>query len=208
MNQISNNLVSQAGQMQLGGVPNDTIQALNSVACVILGPVVQKFVYPTVRRAGFNFGPISRMASAFITMSTAMAFAAGVQRIIYSRGPCYEQPLHCSGADRGQSPNDISVWVQTPVYFILALAEILGFTTLFEYSYSEAPENMRALVQALAQLSSCIGSGLGMAVAPLASDPKVLYLYVGLAAVMIVTAPLFWYKFKSLEKESTQHGEH
>ncbi|KAG9505034.1 hypothetical protein J7337_002000 [Fusarium musae] len=207
MNQITNNLVSQAGQMRLGGIPNDTIQALNSIACVLLGPIMQRFVYPIVRGRGFAFGPIARITWAFIMMSTAMAYAAGVQKLIYTKGPCYDKPLQCE-----KSPNDVSVWIQSPVYFLLGVAEILGFTTLAEYSYSEAPRNMRSLVQAMAQLSSGAGSALGMAFSPLSKDPQILYLYTGLSVTMITTAPTFWLMFRAYddrvfeEEKSTDDG--
>jgi POT family proton-dependent oligopeptide transporter len=204
MNQIANNLVSQAGQMQLGGIPNDTIQALNPVACILLGPVIQKILYSSLRKIGIPFGPIARMTWAFIAMSTAMAFAAGVQELIYTAPPCYKHPLDCPGSVGGSIPNGISVWVQTPVYFLLAFAEILGFTTLSEYSYSEAPMNMRSLVQALGQLSSGVGSGLGMAASLVSVDPKVLWLYTGLAVTMIVTAPTFWFVFRGYDRSSNQ----
>lgn len=200
MNQIINNLVSQAGQMRLGGVPNDTIQALNSIACVLLGPVLQKGLYPLVRRMGLKFGPIARITWAFLLMSTSMAFAAGLQKLIYSKGPCYQDPLHCPAAQNGRIPNDITVWAQAPVYLLLSVAEILGFTTLSEYSYSEAPQSMRSLVQALGQLSSGIGSALGIAFSPLSKDPQILYLYTGLAVTMITAAPIFWLVFKSHDK--------
>ncbi len=131
------------------------------------------------------------MTWAFITINASMAFAAGVQKLIYSRDPCYDEPLVCGASDGGKIGNDISVWVQTPIFFFLGLAGILGFTTLAEYSYSEAPTNMRTLVQSLVQVSSGIGSALGMAVSPLSKNPKVLYLYTGLAATMIVGASIF-----------------
>jgi POT family proton-dependent oligopeptide transporter len=142
------------------------------------------------------------MTWAFITMSASMAFAAGIQKLIYTRGPCYEHPLACDhGANDGTTtPNDISVWVQTPVYFLLAFAEILGFTTLSEYSYSEAPKNMRTLVQALGQVASGVGAALGMAVSPLSDDPKVMYLYTGLASVMGGCALVFWVVFRRYDK--------
>lgn len=196
MNQIVNNLVSQAGQMRLGRVPNDTIQALNSIACVLLGPLLQRGLYPAVRKLGLNFGPIARITWAFIMMSTSMAFAAGLQKMIYAKGPCYDNPLNCPASQNGSRPNDISVWAQTPVYLLLSVAEILGFTTLSEYSYSEAPESMRSLVQALGQLSSGIGSALGIAFSPLSKDPQILYLYTGLAATMITVSPVFWLTFR------------
>jgi POT family proton-dependent oligopeptide transporter len=127
-------------------------------------------------------------------MSTAMAYAAGVQKLIYTKEPCYDKPLQCE-----KSPNDVSVWIESPVYFLFGVAEILGFTTLAEYSYSEAPRNMRSLVQAMAQLSSGAGSALGMAFSPLSKDPQTLYLYTGLSVTMITTAPTFWLMFRAYD---------
>lgn len=195
-----NNLITQAGEMRLDGVPNDAIKAINPVFCIILGPLLQRFLYPGFRKAGIRFGPIARMTWAFVTMSGSMAFAAVVQKLVYSRGPCYEKPLVCEASDGGRIGNDISVWVQIPIFFFLGLAEILGFTTLAEYSYSEAPTNMRTLVQSLVQVSSGIGSALGMAVSPLSKDPKVLYLYTALAATMVVVASGFWVVFHRYDR--------
>ncbi|KAM5485498.1 peptide transporter ptr2 [Microsporum canis] len=198
--QLTNNLISQAGQTRLGGIPNDTIQALNSIACVLLGPIIQKILYPTLQRHGISFRPIARMTSAFVIMSAAMAFTAGLQKLIYMRGPCYDRPLSCPDSNNGSIPNDISVWAQTPVYFLLAGGEILGFATLSEYSYSKSPQDMRSLVQALRQVTAGIGSALGIATSPLAVNPRILYLYTGLAAVMIITAPIFWLVFRGYDK--------
>jgi POT family proton-dependent oligopeptide transporter len=133
--------------MCLDGVPNDTIKAHNPVVCVLLGLVIQRFLYPGLRNIGISFGPIARMTWAFITMSAPIAFAVVVQKLIYTRGPCYEHPLACPASDDGSIPNGMSVWVQILVYFLLAIAKILGFTTLSEYSYSESPKSMRTLVQ-------------------------------------------------------------
>ncbi|PGH16015.1 hypothetical protein AJ79_01995 [Helicocarpus griseus UAMH5409] len=207
MNQIANNLISQAGQMQLAGIPNDTIQALKPIACVLLGPVIQKLLYPGLQNRGVAFGPIARMAWLFVAMSSSMAFAAGLQKLIYTRGPCYEAPLACPDSDGGRIPNNISVWVQTPVYFLLAFAEILGFTTLSEYSYSKAPKDMRSLVQALRQVTAGVGSALGMALSPVAVNPKVMYMYTGLAATMVVTAPVFWSAFRNYDKIDDELNE-
>ncbi|KAI9035749.1 oligopeptide transporter [Aspergillus affinis] len=154
MNQITNNLVSQAGQMQLGAIPNDTIQALTPIAYVLLGPIIQKLLYPGLQNQGIAFG----------------------------------------------TPNNISVWAQAPVYFLPAFAETLGFTTLSEYSYSKAPKDMRSLVQALRQVTVGVGSALGIALSAVAVDPKVMYMYTGLAATMIVVAPGFWAAFRRYDR--------
>lgn len=193
--------------MRLGAIPNDTIQALNPIACVFLGPIIQKVLYPGLQNRGIAFGPISRMAWSFITMSSSMAYDAGLQKLIYTRGPCYASPLNCPGSNGGKIPNNISVWAQTPVYFLVAFAEILGFTTLSEYSYSKAPKDMRSLVQALRQVTAAIGSALGMALSPVAVDPKVMYLYTGLAATMIAVAPVFWAVFRKYDKIDDELNE-
>lgn len=93
-------------------------------------------------------------------------------------------------------PNDNSVWAQAPVYQLLSVAEVLLLTTLSEFRYSEAPESMRSLVQAPAQLSCGIGSSLGITFSPLSKDPQILYHYTGLAATMITAALLFWFAFR------------
>jgi proton-dependent oligopeptide transporter, POT family len=205
INQMTNNLVSQAGEMQLTGFPNDGIQVLNPIACVILGPILQKLLYPTLARYHIPFGPLMRMAMAFFTMAATFAYAAGVQKMIYNSGPCYDAPLACPAAQRvGQTPlpNEIKVWVQTPVYVILAVSEIFGFVTLSEYSYSKAPKDMRTVVQSMRQLIAGIGSALGVALGPVSQDPKVLWMYVGLAVSLGLVGPVFWAVMGHLEKDN------
>ncbi|KAF2720992.1 peptide transporter PTR2-A [Polychaeton citri CBS 116435] len=204
MNQITNNLVSQAGQTRLSGISNDTIQAFSPIACVLLCPVIQSVLYPSLQKYGTPFGPIARMTWAFIVMGAGMSIVAGLQKLIYTKGPCYQAPLACPASNGGSIPNDVSVWVQTPVYFLIAFAEILGFTTLSEYSYSKAPKDMRSLVQAFRQISAGLGSALGMALSPVAVDPKVMYLYTGLTVVMILSAPLFWVAFRNYDRIDEQ----
>lgn len=189
--------------MDLGGFPNDGIQVLNGVACVVFGPLMQKVLYPTLARFHIPFGPLMRMSLAFLIMGAAFAYAAGLQKMIYNSGPCYEAPLACTAAQRdGQPPlpNSITVWIQTPVYAILALSEILGFVSLNEYSYSNSPKGMLTIVQSIQQLSACIGSAIGIALGPLSQDPKVLWTYVGLAASLAFISPLFWVVMGHLEK--------
>ncbi|EED17634.1 oligopeptide transporter, putative [Talaromyces stipitatus ATCC 10500] len=205
INQMTNNLVSQAGEMELTGFPNDGIQILNPIACVILGPIIQKVLYPTLARYHIPFGPLMRMAMASFTMAATFAYAAGVKKMIYNSGPCYDAPLACPAAERaGQThlPNTIKVWVQTPVYVILAVSEIFGFVTLSEYSYSKAPKDMRTVVQSMRQLSAGVGSAIGIALGSVSQDPKVLWMYVGLAVSLGLAGVVFWVLMGHLEKDN------
>ncbi|KAE8327791.1 major facilitator superfamily domain-containing protein [Aspergillus sergii] len=196
LSQASNNLISQAGQMKTYGIPNDTITAMNPIFCVIMGPVIQKGLYPLLNKNNVKFQSITRMATGFIMMSASMAFAAGVQKIIYDTGPCYDRPLTCPGAENGRIPNQVNVFLQTPTYIILAVAEIFSFVTLSEYTYTKAPTDMKAVVQALGQLGAAAGSAIGIAITPLAHDPSLIWMYTGLAVAMFLVAVVFWILFK------------
>ncbi|KAF6798245.1 peptide transporter ptr2-like protein 2 [Colletotrichum sojae] len=212
--QIMNNLISQAGQMRLNGIPNDTMQVWNPVACIVLGPIIQKGVFPLLRRAGAPFGPIVRISAACFIMGTAMAYAAGIQHLIYSRGPCYDHPLTCPEATIGQGSsvvvvgNDISVWVQMPVWFILAVAEILGFATISEIAYEQAPKSMKSVVQAVTQLTAGLAAVIGIALSPITRDPTLVILYSVIAGLTVVAAVSFWFYFRSLDhKKQVQEME-
>ncbi|KAJ0165529.1 putative peptide transporter ptr2 [Colletotrichum tanaceti] len=209
--QIMNNLISQAGQMRLGGIPNDTMQVWNPVACIVLGPVIQRGLFPLLRRSGVPFGPIVRISAACFIMGAAMAYAAGVQHMIYSRGPCYSRPLQCPEAavregasSRGTLGNDISVWVQMPVWFILAVAEILGFATISEIAYEQAPKGMKSVVQAVTQLTAGLAAVLGIALSPITKDPTLVILYSVIAGLTVVATFPFWFYFRTLDHNKVE----
>ncbi|KAI0814711.1 MFS general substrate transporter [Xylaria sp. FL0064] len=211
-NQTTNNLISQAGQTEQKGISNDTIQSLNPIACIILGPLIQSVIFPFLRRRKIALGPIVRMTVAFLFISAGIAYAAGFQHLIYSRGPCFEYPLECPAARNGRQdgsvrPNEVNIWVQTPVHFLLAAGEILGLVALNEYTYSEAPPDAKAMVQAIQQLAAAIGSALGLALGPVSKNPDLVILYASLAGTMAISSAIFWVLFRKLDGEyDTQHN--
>jgi proton-dependent oligopeptide transporter, POT family len=194
-----NNLISQAGQMNLHGIPNDMIQAMAGVACVLFGPAIQA-LYSFLAKRRLPFGPIARITVAFFFCGGGMAYAAGIQKLIYATGPCYDRPLSCTASNNGKVDNDVNVWIQMPIYFILAVAEIFGFVTANEYAYSKAPRDMRTVIQALTQLTACLGSALGMAISPVAKDPHLIIMYACLAGTMALCAALFWWRFRKYDR--------
>jgi POT family proton-dependent oligopeptide transporter len=95
------------------------------------------------------------MTTAFMFMAAGMAYAAGIEKLIYTRGPCFSHPKACDagivGRDSGvvqYRPNDISVWVQIPFHALVATGEIFGFVALNEFAYPEAPADMKTLMKA------------------------------------------------------------
>jgi len=185
--------------MNLHGIPNDMIQAMSSVCCIVLGPIVQA-LYSFLARRRIPFGPMARITVAFLMASGGMAYAAGVQKLIYSSGPCFEAPLACPASNDGHIPNDVNVWMQMPIYGALSVAEIFGLATASEVSYEKAPRGMRSVVQAMVQLSACLGALIGIAMSPAARDPYLVAVYASLAGLTALCSAGFWFVFRAYDK--------
>lgn len=186
--------------MESQGFSNDTIKSLNPVACILMGPLVQH-VLSTLRRRKIASGPIVRMTVGFLFIAAGIGYAAGIQRLIYSRGPCYRYPLECAAANQGTSnaikANKVSVWLQTPLQFLLAIGEILCLVSLSEYTYTEAPTNLKALVQAFQEVAAAFGAAIGIGLGPVSKNPWLVIMFASLAGAMTVTTALFWLIFRS-----------
>ncbi|KAI0387566.1 oligopeptide transporter [Hypomontagnella monticulosa] len=205
-NQTLNNIISQANQMEITGISNDTVQSFNAIFYIILNPLIQDCLFPFLLKRRISIGPIARMTIAFILLAMAMAYAAGTQQLIYNSGPCFSQPLACEAAmvptDDGTvryRPNEISVWVQIPHYLLVAAGEIFGFVALNEFVYAEAPTNMKALVKAFEQFTAALGAALGMALGPVSKDPWLVIMYSALAGTMAVSGALFFTVFRKYD---------
>lgn len=203
-NQINTNLISQAGQMETHGIPNDIMMNFNPISVIVFLPIVQQLLYPTLRKCNLHFGTISRIAVGFVLEAGALAYAAVVQHMIYSASPCYSKPLQCAASAKGAHPNHVSVFLQTPVYVIDGIAEIFFDITSQEYAYTKAPSSMKSLIQAVLVLTSALGLVLGSALSPLYTDPQIMFLYAALAAAMFVTAGGFFWCFKSYDRDDCE----
>lgn len=211
-NQSFNNIISQANQMELGGVSNDTVQSLNGIFYIVLNPIVHFWVLPLLSRRRIPLGPIVRMTIAFALMALAIGYAAVVQALIYRTGPCFARPLTCEAGlimtNDGRvehRPNEINVWLQAPFYFLAAASEIFGFTALNEFVYLEAPENMKALVKSFEQLTAALGAILGIALGPVSRDPWLVIFYAALAGTMAVSGVMLFALFRRYDAKWYLH---
>lgn len=182
------------------------IQAFSGVGCIIIGPILQA-AYGFLGERGINFPPIARMTLGFAFCAAAMAYAAGFQQLIYSAGPCFDKPLACEASLGSTVPNKVSVWIQLPVYALMAVGEILTYVTAFEYVYNKSPKDVKTVVQALTQLTACVASVLGMAISPVAKDPNMVIFYACLAGAMALTAVLFWWRFEKYDRIDARLNE-
>ncbi len=199
-------------QAEQHGLSNDTFQALNPIACIIIGPLLQNLLFPFLRRRKVSFGPILRMTVAFFFIAAGLAYGAGFQQLIYSRGPCYRYPLECAAATNTTTrrdaitmdeprPNEVNVWIQTPLHFLLATGEILGIVSLNEYTQHEAPISTKAMVRALQEIAAAAAAALGIGLGPVSKNPYLTILFATLAATMALSAVVFWLAFRKYDLE-------
>jgi POT family proton-dependent oligopeptide transporter len=194
--QMINNFVSQAGTMDTHGIPNDIMQNIDPIAVIVFIPIIERFVYPYLRKIGIRFKPITRIFFGFMFAALAMAYAAIVQHIIYTSGPCYDQPLACPASEDGTIPNQVHVAIQTPAYVFIALSEIFASVTGLEYAYTKAPSNMKAFIMSVFLFTNAIGSAIGIALSSTSVDPKLMWMYIGLAISTVIAGIIFWFLFK------------
>jgi POT family proton-dependent oligopeptide transporter len=205
-NQMLNNFISQAGTMDTHGIPNDLMQNIDPIAIILFIPVFDRLIYPGLRKIGIPFRPITRIAWGFIFGALAMAYAAIVQHIIYKSPPCYSSPLSsdCMG---GLVPNQVHVAVQTPAYVLIAISEIFASITGLEYAFTKAPPSMKSFIMSIFLFQSALGSALGEALIPTAVDPKLLWMYTGLAVAAFIVGIIFWFMFKKYNDTEEEMNE-
>ncbi|KAF7722241.1 peptide transporter ptr2 [Apophysomyces ossiformis] len=184
-NQMTNNLLSQAATMLTGNVPNDIMQNIDPICLIILIPIMDRIVYPGLRRFGIPMRPIMRITLGFLFAAMAMGYTAGIQAKIYGTAPYYDNPS-------GEKKNWISAAYQIPSYVFIAISEIFASITGLEYAYKKAPQSMKSIVMALFLLTSCFGSILGFAMVSLAVNPKLEWMYTGISAASGICAVLIY----------------
>ncbi|EUC46616.1 hypothetical protein COCMIDRAFT_35728 [Bipolaris oryzae ATCC 44560] len=203
--QMLNNFISQAGQMELHGLPNDILPNIDPITIIILIPLMDRFIYPFIRtRLHLAFRPITRISLGFLVAALAMLYAGILQTYIYAAPPCYYSPSNCNAGKIGEGrfkPNEIHVAWQAPAYGLVALSEILTSITGLELAYAKAPENMKSFIMSLFLLTNAGGSALGILIAPLARDPHQQWLYFGLASAAGVTGIIFYRMFKNIDDD-------
>jgi POT family proton-dependent oligopeptide transporter len=204
--QFSTNFVTQAEQMEGHGMPNDFMQNFDPISILIFTPVLDRIVYPLLRKAGIELRPIARISIGFFFASLCLAYAAIVQHLVYSSGPCYEfprTPEKCAAAlvDGKLVSNHVHIAVQTPAYVFIGIAEIFLSVTGLEYAYTKAPPSMKSFVQSMYLFTNAFGAAINMALVSVAHDPKFVWMYTGVGITAFITSIVFYAMFRHYDAQ-------
>ncbi|KAJ2441007.1 peptide transporter ptr2, partial [Coemansia sp. RSA 2424] len=193
--QISNNLISQSGQMNTGNVPNDIMQNIDPLCIIILIPVFDLLIYPGFRRCGLELRPVARITIGFLVAALAMAYAAIVQHLVYITGPYYRHP-----AEGENGFNHISAGLQVPAYILIAIAEIFASVTGLEYAYKQAPESMKSIVMSIFLFTNAGGSILAFCFNSIAVNPHLVENFAIVSGLMGAFTALFFVCFRHYDQ--------
>jgi POT family proton-dependent oligopeptide transporter len=200
--QFSSNFVTQAGQMNGHGIPNDLMQNFDPISIIVFIPILETCIYPVMRRMKIQFRPITRISLGFAVASLAMMYAAIVQHLIYSAGPCYGNPLcDASKVDGTAYGNNVHIAIQTPAYVFIGLSEIFASVSGLEYAYTKAPPSMKSFVQSMYLLTNAFGSAIAEALTPAAFDPAIMWMFTGLACASFLCGIIFFMIFRHLNAQ-------
>ncbi|WFD20732.1 hypothetical protein MCAP1_002984 [Malassezia caprae] len=203
-NQIVNNLIVQAGQMDIGSTPSEIVSVLDPIFVIIFVFVFNTGIYPLMARIKLPFTPIKRITVGFFFASAGMIWAAVLQHYIYTSNPCGDQVgdstivngVHCSRAY-----SSISVWTQAGSYALVAVSEILASVTSLEIAVLMAPNNMRSIIMGVGLFTTAFASAIGEAFTPLSVNPMFVINYAVLAGLAFLGGILFWIFFYRLDRE-------
>ncbi|KAJ2079211.1 peptide transporter ptr2 [Coemansia sp. RSA 988] len=197
--QMSNNMVSQSGQMNTGNVPNDIMQNLDPLCIIILLPVFERFIYPAFRRCGLELRPVTRITCGFLVAAMAMAYAAILQHFIYITGPYYDK-----AGDDGNGFNHISAGIQVPGYILIGISEILASVTGLEYAFTKAPESMKSIVMSIFLFTNAGGSILAFCFNSISTNPHLVKNFAIVSGLMGAFTVLFFVCFRHYDKRDAE----
>ncbi|XP_037383883.1 solute carrier family 15 member 1 [Talpa occidentalis] len=89
------------------------------------------------------------------------------------------------------SPNKVSIFLQIPQYFLMTCGEVVFSVTGLEFSYSQAPSNMKSVLQAGWLLTVAIGNIIVLIVAGAGQFSEQWAEYVLFAALLLVVCVIF-----------------
>ena len=140
------------------------IQAINPLLVLLFIPLFGLVIYPAVGRV-VAFTPLRRILAGFILTVAAFAISATAQGLIDAESA----RLTAAGLGPEAAHWPSVVW-QVAAYVVITAAEILVSITCLEFSYTQAPPQMKSFVMSLYLLSVSLGNLFTAAVNWLTKD--------------------------------------
>ncbi|WOL14197.1 protein NRT1/ PTR FAMILY 8.3-like [Canna indica] len=158
--QISSMFVEQGMVMdtKIGSftIPPASLSTFDVISVIVWVPIYDRILVPLARRFTGNekgFSELQRMGIGLFISILAMAAAAVVEirRLDIAKA---------EGIEHEKVAVPISIFWQTPQYFLVGAAEVFTFIGSLEFFYDQSPDAMRSLCTAFSLLTTALGNYL------------------------------------------------
>ncbi|WFD31869.1 hypothetical protein MSPP1_002909 [Malassezia sp. CBS 17886] len=216
-NQIINNLIIQANQMDLAGLPSEIVAVLDPMFIIVFVFIFNLGLYPLMDYLRVPLTPVKRITIGFFFASSAMIWAAVLQHYIHETNPCGNHvgdPVTLNGIDCSEVVSSLNVWIQAGSYVLMAISELFASVTSLEIAVLMAPKNMRSIVMSVGLFTTAVAAAIGEAFSPLSQNPNFIINYAIFAGLAFFGGLLFYPIFRSVDRRQeelnliTQDGYH
>ncbi|KAH9519725.1 hypothetical protein Btru_070734 [Bulinus truncatus] len=167
MVQMNNTFFAQSERMDVSvgsfNVPAAALNVFNTIAIIIMIPIVDRLVYPLFQRIGKPLTYLKRIGIGFIFAAIAM-IVAGVVEISRKNYLNRDDPLIQDLGGQNFNSSTMSVFVQIPQFALIGASEIFTSITTLEFAYNQAPATMQGLLTGLFLAASGIGNWVSTAI--------------------------------------------
>ncbi|XP_055877764.1 solute carrier family 15 member 4-like isoform X2 [Biomphalaria glabrata] len=166
--QMSNTFFAQSERMDvsMGGgvnVPAAALNVFNTVAIIIMIPIVDRLIYPCFNKMGKPLTYLKRIGIGFIFATLSM-IVAGIVEISRKEYLDRANPLVQNLGGQNFNASTMSVFVQIPQFALVGASEIFTSITTLEFAYNQAPVAMQGLLTGLFLAASGIGNWVSTAI--------------------------------------------
>mmetsp|Transcript_34842 Transcript_34842/g.93066 ORF Transcript_34842/g.93066 Transcript_34842/m.93066 type:complete len:478 (-) Transcript_34842:1450-2883(-) len=178
--QMSTTFFNQGCQMNLKvgndfTVPVAALSLFDTAIIILLVPVFDSWVYPTMRKMGIPTSTLHKMMYGMGIEVAVMAGAAWLEserRAVVDAGHLAGQSV-CFEGDGEAEPiiaADMTIFWQVPLFLGMGISEILTSIPAMDFFYSEAPGPMKSVCSALELLTVSLGQWLMAGLIPLVNS--------------------------------------
>lgn len=186
-------------------LPATLVSTFYVISTMVAIFILDRIVYPGLRRFGFNFSPLRRIAVGFLFMTGSIVLAGIIEierkHSINSHGTITQDVF-------GKSVNasTMNVFYQVPQYIFHGTSEALALITGLEFAYSQAPHYMRGVIMGVCMSMTGFGFYLAAALTSIVkhashgqwypadlNNGSLEYFMFFLAGLMLVNTTVFMY---------------
>nr|KAI8731472.1 solute carrier family 15 member 4-like [Biomphalaria glabrata] len=157
---------SERMDVSMGGgvnVPVAALSVFNTIAIIIMIPIVDRLIYPCFNKMGKPLTYLKRIGIGFIFATLSM-IVAGIVEIRRKEYLDRANPTIQNLGGQNFNASTMSVFVQIPQFALVGVSEIFTSVTTLEFAYNQAPVALQGLLTGLFIAASGVGNWVSTAI--------------------------------------------